>query len=358
MKFIHCADLHLDSKIDTIPTQKSKIRREEIVNSFERLCDYATENAVTAVIIAGDMFDTERVTSKTKARVLKAFEKNSSVDFLYLSGNHDDNVFLSEVENLPKNVKVFGESWTSFNYGNVVISGIDFAGANVLSAHDSLFLEQDKINVVVMHGQVAGYKSNEKAEVISIPKFKNKNVDYLALGHIHSYSEGVIDERGKYVYCGCLDGRGFDETGKKGFVLLETDDCKIKHQFLPFSSRCLYEVEFDVSGKTDWLSAKEQLLLQLEKEYDANSLLKIVLKGEHDTEFDVDKETLTLRLNERYFFAKVYDKTVLSVKLEDFDADKSVRGEFVRSVLQSELDEEMKRKVIMLGLNALKGEEI
>ena len=77
MKFIHCADLHLDSKIDTIPAQKSKIRREEIVNSFERLCDYATENAVTAVIIAGDMFDTERVTSKTKARVIKAFEKKA-----------------------------------------------------------------------------------------------------------------------------------------------------------------------------------------------------------------------------------------------------------------------------------------
>ena len=57
MKFIHCADLHIDSKIKTLPSDKSKIRREEIIRTFERLTDYAAENGVTAVIIAGDMFD-------------------------------------------------------------------------------------------------------------------------------------------------------------------------------------------------------------------------------------------------------------------------------------------------------------
>ena len=82
MKFIHCADLHLDSKIDGLPSDKSKIRRDEILRTFECLCDYASVNSVSAVIIAGDMFDTARVTTKTRDRVFNAIKKNFNVDFL------------------------------------------------------------------------------------------------------------------------------------------------------------------------------------------------------------------------------------------------------------------------------------
>ena len=54
MKFIHTADIHLDSVIDMLPSEKSKIRRDEILRTFERLCEYAKEKGVTAVIIAGE----------------------------------------------------------------------------------------------------------------------------------------------------------------------------------------------------------------------------------------------------------------------------------------------------------------
>ena len=102
-----------------------------------------------------------------------------------------------------------------------MISGIRFTNANISSVYDTLALPIFKFNIVVMHGQVAGYNSNEKAEVISIPKLKEKNVDYLALGHIHSYQDGRLDARGAYAYAGCLEPRGFDELGAKGFVRLE-----------------------------------------------------------------------------------------------------------------------------------------
>ena len=91
-----------------------------------------------------------------------------------------------------------------------------------------------------MHGQVAGYKSSEDAEVISIPRLKGKYIDYLALGHIHTFSKGQIDERGHYAYSGCLDGRGFDELESKGFVLLNCENGKVESEFIEFSSRALY----------------------------------------------------------------------------------------------------------------------
>lgn len=358
MKFVHCADLHLDSKIDTLPLDSSKTRREEVLNTFERLCDYATKNGVAAVIIAGDMFDASKVTLKTRERVLSAIEKNSEVDFLYLSGNHDEDGFINSIENAPQNLKVFGDSWTSFIYEDVVISGIKLNSVNAKSAYDSLKLLPKNFNVVTLHGQIAGYNNKNDAEIISLPKLKDKNIDYLALGHIHSYSFNQLDNRTKYAYSGCLDGRGFDETGDKGFILLEVDKGRASYSFVNFSSRDIYEVEYVINGENSFYQNCNEIIADLISKYSKESLIKVVLKGEHAPDYVVDKDNFSERLNREFFFAKVYDKTTLKVSTDDYQYDKSVKGEFVRAVLESDLEEQEKKDVIMAGLNALKGEEI
>jgi DNA repair exonuclease SbcCD nuclease subunit len=209
-----------------------------------------------------------------------------------------------------------------------------------------------------MHGQVAGYKSNEQAEVISLPRLKEKNIDYLALGHIHSFSQGRIDDRANYAYSGCLEGRGFDELGDKGFVLLEVNSGQVNAQFVNFSERNLYEYEFYIDEQKSWYETCEEIIAELVNTYQTKSLIKVIVKGSHGTDFYIDKDNLTARLNEIFFFAKVYDKTELKVDASVYENDKSIRGEFVRSVWESDLTAEQKRKIIQCGLSALKGEEI
>ncbi len=358
MKFIHCADLHLDSKIENISTEKSKKRRDEILSTFERLADFATERQVTAIIIAGDMFDTARVTEKTKNRVISAINRNSTVDFLYLSGNHDEDNFISSLEQIPSNLKIFGDSWTAFNYGEVTISGIRFTPINLKTVYDSLNLSPKQVNIAVMHGQIAGYKSQMDAEIISLPKLRDKNIDYLALGHIHGYATGEIDLRGKYAYSGCLDGRGFDETGEKGFVLIDVENGKLSTEFTPFSSRDIFTVEMSVEDKQSWYTAQGDFIEELKSKYSKTNLIKVVLKGGRKADFEIDLQNFTNKLNEYFFFAKVYDKTELKIDENDFAFDKSVRGEFVRAVLASNLTDEEKKQIILVGLNALKGEDL
>lgn len=357
MKFIHCADLHLDSKIDSLPSEKSKIRREEVIRSFEKLAEYATENSVSAVIIAGDMFDGKKVSAKTRGRVIAAIKNNPSVDFLYLTGNHDETDVFADSER-PENLKNFNDCWTSFRYGNVVITGATFDDGNASFLYGNLSLNEKDVNIVVLHGQIAGYTTDDKAEIISLPLLKDKNIDYLALGHIHSYAEGKLDERGVYAYSGCLDGRGFDETGEKGFVLIETKDSSITRSFVNFSSRIFCEEELSVDGMDNWYTFREEALKLLSKKRSNDCALKVVLKGSRKTDCEIDVDGFASRLNEIFFFAKVYDKTSLVVSDADYANDKSVRGEFVRSVWQSDLSEEKKTAVIMLGLNALKGEDV
>ena len=89
---------------------------------------------------------------------------------------------------------------------------------------------------------------------------------------------------------------------------------------------------------------------------EANELLECFQWS--DTDFDIDKDGLTKSLNDIFFFAKVYDKTQLLLTADDYVTDKSVRGDFVRAVWESNLSEEEKSRIIMCGLNAIKGEEI
>ena len=355
MKFIHCADLHLDSKIERLPTEKSKIIREETVYAFERLCEYASNNSVKAVIISGDLFDTAKAYQKTCNRILQAVTVNSDVDFIFVYGNHDLENNFSKVVNLPDNFKIVKGDWEKFSYGEVDIQAISLTANNSEYFSDTLLVDENKINIVAFH---SSYNQQEKPIMVSLNSFKDKNIDYIALGHIHFYQQMKIDERCVACYSGCLSGRGFDETGDKGFVLLDVENNKVNSKFIPFSKRNYYTVEVEVTDKENFYVLREEILNNLRSNYSNSSLIKIVLKGERKIDFEIDKDNLISRLNEIFFFAKVYDETKLKVSLDDYKDDKSVRGEFIRLVLASSLDEDKKQKIINCGLTALKGEKI
>lgn len=349
MKIIHCADLHLDSKINGLPLDKSKYRKEETIIAFEKLCEYADNNGVSVVIVAGDSFDTPKISKKIKERFIHAIEKCKNTDFLFLSGNHDEDGFNDGSVNL-KNLKFFSDKWQYYTYDNVVICGANILENSLDALYDTLSLEKDKINVVTLHGIIAGYNAKKDAEIISIPRLKNKNIDYLALGHIHSYEEGKIDERGKYAYSGCLEGRGFDETGEKGFVLLNIIEGKISTEFIKTSIRTMEEFSFDISNYSDFLTAKDQLIKELCEEYRQTSLVKVNLIGERNANFDLDTESLERTLNGSFFYAEVVDKTVIKINIEDYKDNKTIKGEFIREVLNSDLTEEEKDAVLTYSL--------
>ena len=182
MKIIHCADIHADSKMGTHYTEEqAQKRRDEIVDSFARMVSYAKENAVRAIIIAGDLFDTkETQQKKIKQRIGYIIKQNPDIDFLYLRGNHDEDVNFLIEEDVP-NLKSFSKNkWNKYNYENIDIYGHEFGKSIPASIYSELTLDSTHINIVVMHGQIAEYTAKDGAPVISLPKFANKNIDYIA----------------------------------------------------------------------------------------------------------------------------------------------------------------------------------
>ena len=85
MKIIHCADLHLDSKMTAnLSKEQAKERKMEILRTFSRMVDYAAKNGVKVIIIAGDLFDTRNVSATARNLVRDTILKHPHIDFLYL----------------------------------------------------------------------------------------------------------------------------------------------------------------------------------------------------------------------------------------------------------------------------------
>jgi DNA repair exonuclease SbcCD nuclease subunit len=368
MKIIHCADLHLDSGMTAnLSKEKAAERKNELLTTFNRLVDYAVEEQVDALIIAGDLFDTKRISALAKNTVYQAIVNHPELHVYYLRGNHDADSFLGSFTQLPPNLHLFEKTWTSHianpkTAGNVVITGVELDRESSADVYASLFLERDRFNLVVLHGQDSAYGAKKDAAVINLRELKNKGIDYLALGHVHGYKEERLDTRGVYCYPGCLEGRGYDECGEHGFVLLtideQTRDCA--RRFIPFASRNLYEVRVDVSGCLTTFRMIECVEKALgEAGHSPRSMLKIILTGEVDVSCEKETELIRSRFEQEYYAVKVADETRFSVDYTAYYRDESLKGEFVRTVMNAEeLSTEEKAEIIRYGIQALSGEEI
>lgn len=348
MKFIHCSDIHLDSKMErNLSAAQARERNAEVCATFARLVSFAAENGVEAVLIAGDLFDTERATAQTVGFVLDRIRAVPQVDFLYLRGNHDASAF--EGVEIPANFKTFGDAWTCFRYGDVTVSGMEAE-----PDYDALALSPDAVNIVTLHGQIS---TQPGEELIALPKLKRKNVDYLALGHIHSYQTGKLDDRGAWCYCGCLEGRGFDECGEKGFVLLDVENGQVKTEFVSFARRKLVEICVDITD----LTTVSQILAAAEEAVQGihgDCLVKITLTGTYTLETQKDLNFLKKMLEGRFWFLKIKDESHLKIEKETYEHDISLKGEFIRLVMASDRAEEEKEQMIFWGIRALSGEEV
>lgn len=363
MKIIHCADLHLDSKMNSnFDKIKAKERKGEILHTFERLVEYASEQEAEAILIAGDMFDTRNISASVRNTVLFCIKEHPLITFYYLRGNHDADNFLSGLEHIPENLKLFGSQWLSYRQGGIVISGVELSHENAGSAYVSLVLNAQEFNIVMLHGQETESNSKDKALNIQLKALKNKGIDYLALGHIHGYKKGALDGRGTYCYPGCLEGRGFDECGSHGFVVMDIDPSSrtYTHTFVPFARRTLYAITVDVTGcdTTALIVARISSSLQ-EAGCSKEDLVKIILTGTLDVECEKDVDYLLARFSDQYYFVKIYDNTYLKIETEAYLLDKSLKGEFARLVMEDpSISEEDKKRIIRYGFQAIAGEEV
>ena len=353
MKIIHTSDLHLDSPLSArLSPQNAKIRREELIGTFKKIISKAAEFDRGAVIISGDLFDCANPSPRTVSYVTDLIAAMPNVAFFYLLGNHESELLLNMKINLPQNLYMFKDTFTRYDIGNVSIYGCSKIRKNMF---ENFMPDKNRINILVLHGVLAD--RTDDTEKIGLRDIEGLGIDYLALGHYHTYSQTKYSD-GIAVYSGTPEGRGFDETGDMGYVLIDTDGGALTHKFVSCAKRKIYEINVDITGAQSELEYEKLIEAKL-RHISPESLVRVVLTGSHEADICPDEERLMRSFADGFYCFELYDHSKLKISPSDYLYDKSLKGEFIRLVMGEEnLSEEKKQKIIQCAINALTGEEI
>ena len=254
--------------------EKADIRRSEVLLTFEDTIKRFSDAEV--VLIAGDLFDAD-CPETTVSFVNSVFKRYPDKRFFISCGNHDYygsgaiNKLLKEP--LP-NVTVFDTTLKSYVVNDsVCIHGVSFgSNNNYVSFLRNFSADPRYTNIMVMHGDVG---KDSPYNPISASEIRESSLNYIALGHVHSYWGILKEEDTYYAYPGALEPGGFDETEQCGVIYgtVGKDTCDL--DFYPVSVRKYIKKEVDITE----LKSDEEVILNLRDFVDENNLYSIDLVG-------------------------------------------------------------------------------
>ncbi len=239
MKFIHAADIHLDSPLRGLSRYEGapvELMQTATRRAFINLIDLACQEAVDFILLAGDLYDGDWKDYNTglffNQQMSRLREANIKV-FMVL-GNHDASNAITRQLRLPDNVIEFSDQEAETKYLEdlgVAIHGQSFANKVItddLSANypDAI---SDYFNIGVLHTALNGRNGHDHYAPCTIPGLLSHGYDYWALGHVHQRE--IIHEKPWIVFSGNLQGRHVRETGAKGcsLVTVEDGETKVNH---------------------------------------------------------------------------------------------------------------------------------
>jgi hypothetical protein len=140
--------------------------------------------------------------------------------------------------------------------------------------------------------------------------------------------------------------------------MLDVDKFGIRHEFIKTAKRTLRIVNADVGGLLRGVDVEEAVARAISG-IDRGDLVRLMLVGEREITTALDTDAIYERFKDRFYYFEVKDATRVRISADDFKNDRSLKGEFIRSVIADEtLSDQMKERVITTGLRALLGESI
>ena len=358
IKLIHCADLHLDSPFAGLAPEQAALRRAEQRDLLDRLCDLAQDEGADLVLLSGDLFDSRQIYRETVDALAAALGRVPVPVFL-APGNHDPYGPLSPyaLPIWPDNVHIFTSS---------VPEGVDLPslgctvyGAAFTSEHPArsplvgFHAPRDgRVHLMTLHGDVGGTDYGP----LSVSDIADSGLTYLALGHVHQ--TGGLQRAGDtfWAYSGCPEGRGFDETGDKG-ALVVTIDGGVTAEFRPLCRRRYHVITADLTGAADALTAVESVLPRDARQ----DVVRLELRGQFAMEPSA-LDSLRASLAGRFYALDIRDHTLMPRDLWARAGEDSLTGLFLRAMQERcarEPDNEVFQQAARFGLIALeRGEDV
>lgn len=294
-RILHTADLHLGVKLSGLGKAGNEVR-VSIKATLTYIINMAIEEKVDAVVIAGDLFDSNQVSSSLIRFALGEIGRLDEIPCVILPGTHDcleeGSVLMSlNQHEKPVNLSVFLDPENPvirLEDKNLTFYGMpNMASRSTKNPVTSVQrVEHDGKHILLAHGS---YMIPEKTAAddhpFSLDDIDNSGFDYIALGHWHSFFE-LPTTKTKAAYCGSPEPMAFDQTGAGHVAIVN-----IGNQVT---------IEKRAVGRTKWQeielsSANFKYTIEIEQEIqkhaDENKLLRVHLTGlaASDSSIDIDE---------------------------------------------------------------------
>jgi len=344
VRFIHTSDIHLDTSFSAagLPSRLGDRKREAIRATLKHILEDACSSSLDFVLVAGDLFEHDRVVPDTVQFLKCQFAAISPVKVFVAPGNHDPCVRDSpyNTESWPDNVHIFRKE----EFGSIELpeAGVRITGFGFNRAHLTTRVFQqlsalppDLVNVVVAHGSDLARVPAGKAVhcPFTMDELVGKNVRYFAFGHYHQQREVARSGDGTRVwYAGIPEGRGWDEEGECGYLLVEIegDDTRVVRR--PSAQFPLKTLRIECDGLTNREQIIEELLKGQGDLFDANSILRVQLVGAVDPRLDLSIPEMGERLSGAALYIQWDDRTEPAVDLDVLARENTLVGRFVREI--------------------------
>jgi len=371
IKFLHCADIHLDMPFTSLGADntKSQGRRQDLKDTFDGIIKVAKAEKVDILLISGDLYEHDYVKKSTISYVNGKFSEIPLVEIFIVPGNHDPYIVNSYYRNYEWNANVHiltGDNpYAYLEEKNTYIYGMGFEGFyEGKRSLDSLRpVDLTAVNILLAHGTVDLDIGKDMYNPLKSAELAALNMDYIAMGHFHNR----IDDIGGYGHIfnpGSPEPLGFDEAGGHGVFLGSvtksvSGDKSLEAEFIKLNKRFYENIDINVSG----FSRTEQVI---ERVHEAigdmdmkNGLFYVTLKGYIERGFRIDPAQVQAYFSDRVYFLKVKDGTAVDYDFDELLKEPGLRGLFTRKMFaqMEKAEDDHKRELLLkalyYGLDAL-----
>jgi DNA repair exonuclease SbcCD nuclease subunit len=361
VKLLLLADLHLDAAFQWAGARVARVRRQHLRDVLAKAVDLAREQDVDAFLVAGDLYEHERLAPDTENAVRRAFERLHPIRVFVAPGNHDwlGPASLWQRAAFTPNVHVF----ESDRLEPVALDdGLTLWGAaHRAPANTDGFLERfarvDRggVHLALFHGaersSLAAQGSGKAPHAPFSPdQIERAGIHHAFVGHYHRPADAE-----RFTYPGNPDPLAFGEDGVRGVVVATVGaDGRVARERHKIGASDVHDVEVDVTGCASEQEVRARVNAALSGR---GGVARVTLRGELRPEIDLALSDFAeppkidaLRVCAGAALRFAYD-------FDGIARERTVRGQFVREVRDSDLPEDEKRRVLVTGLRALDGRD-
>ncbi|NSW92225.1 MAG: DNA repair exonuclease [Firmicutes bacterium] len=404
IKFLHCADIHLDTPFVSLGIEenslisKSTLRRMDLKNTFQDIIKIARDKEVEFIFISGDLYEHNYVRKSTINFINNVFKSISNIKVFIVPGNHDPWVKGSYYENFEwaENVHILTKdnNYVYLEEEGICIYGPDaFPGIFISENHSKNnikdnnikeYINPDNINILLAHGTLDLNIGGNSYNLMSSRQLASLGMDYIAMGHFHKRMDNIGSN--EIIFNpGSPEPLGFDEPGEHGvyvgsIVKKGIQDRQINIDFIVTNKKRYEVLRVDISGCvtdeqitakiTDAIAGIPNISTYITSPDDMASinmeflnmpslLLSIVLYGYIDPQYKVDTEYIFSCFKDKVFYIKVKNEAVPDYDFEEIKKETGLKGLFTKKLLeliektQDTYEKELLIKSLYYGIQAI-----